>query len=213
MIASTRPALRGLRPWHVRTLLVREPGDLSLDHRRCAAWPASGRRRAEADDARAGEVRPCRSSGEAGEQARASGCGAGGAKGRGRGERGSGRHAPDTGPGERVPRPGPRAASGKGTEEGKVHRAPAPCRRRPAPIRLSRTEAGSGGRGGRRDLARLRRRPRAQARGPARPYPPGSVSGATVAAAGTFRSRTAACARLASRRWKTRSSSGRSSRC
>ena len=30
--ASARPALRGLRPWHVRTLLVREPGDLQLDH-------------------------------------------------------------------------------------------------------------------------------------------------------------------------------------
>ena len=30
--ASVQPALRGLRPWHVRTLLVREPGDLQLDH-------------------------------------------------------------------------------------------------------------------------------------------------------------------------------------
>ena len=27
-IASALPAQRGLRPWHVRTLLVREPGDL-----------------------------------------------------------------------------------------------------------------------------------------------------------------------------------------
>ncbi len=27
-IASTRTARRGLRPWHVRTLLAREPGDL-----------------------------------------------------------------------------------------------------------------------------------------------------------------------------------------
>jgi len=32
VIASVQPALRGLRPWHVRTLLVREPGDLRLDH-------------------------------------------------------------------------------------------------------------------------------------------------------------------------------------
>ncbi len=31
-IASVQSALRGLRPWHVRTLLVREPGDLRLDH-------------------------------------------------------------------------------------------------------------------------------------------------------------------------------------
>jgi hypothetical protein len=30
-IASARPARRGLRPWHVRTLLVREPGDLMSD--------------------------------------------------------------------------------------------------------------------------------------------------------------------------------------
>ena len=30
--ASVRPTLRGLRPWHVRTLLAREPGDLQLDH-------------------------------------------------------------------------------------------------------------------------------------------------------------------------------------
>ena len=31
-IASSAPALRGLRPWHVRTLLVWEPGDLWPDH-------------------------------------------------------------------------------------------------------------------------------------------------------------------------------------
>ena len=29
--ASALPARRGLRPWHVRTLLVREPGDLMSD--------------------------------------------------------------------------------------------------------------------------------------------------------------------------------------
>jgi hypothetical protein len=33
-IASTRATRRGRRPWHVRTLLAREPGDLHLDHRR-----------------------------------------------------------------------------------------------------------------------------------------------------------------------------------
>ncbi|MBN6740678.1 hypothetical protein JKG47_09075 [Acidithiobacillus sp. MC6.1] len=31
-IASSVSALRGLRPWHVRTLLVWEPGDLWPDH-------------------------------------------------------------------------------------------------------------------------------------------------------------------------------------
>ena len=30
-IASARPAQRGRRPWHVRTLLAREPGDLMPD--------------------------------------------------------------------------------------------------------------------------------------------------------------------------------------
>ena len=33
VIASARRARRGLRPWHVRTLLVREPGDLWIGHR------------------------------------------------------------------------------------------------------------------------------------------------------------------------------------
>jgi hypothetical protein len=32
--ASAQAARRGLRPWHVRTLLAREPGDLQLDRRR-----------------------------------------------------------------------------------------------------------------------------------------------------------------------------------
>jgi hypothetical protein len=32
-IASARPTRRGLRPWHVRTLLAREPGDLWIGHR------------------------------------------------------------------------------------------------------------------------------------------------------------------------------------
>jgi hypothetical protein len=33
-IASARSTRRGRRPWHVRTLLVREPGDLQSDRRR-----------------------------------------------------------------------------------------------------------------------------------------------------------------------------------
>ena len=36
-IASAHSAQRGLRPWHVQTLLVREPGDLMLDQWRPAA--------------------------------------------------------------------------------------------------------------------------------------------------------------------------------
>ena len=38
-IASTRTARRGRRPWHVRTLLVREPGDLVIGQ---GGPPASG---------------------------------------------------------------------------------------------------------------------------------------------------------------------------
>jgi len=30
--ASARMTLRGRRPWHARTLFVREPGDLQVDH-------------------------------------------------------------------------------------------------------------------------------------------------------------------------------------
>jgi hypothetical protein len=30
--ASAHPARRGRRPWHVRTLFVREPGDLTVGH-------------------------------------------------------------------------------------------------------------------------------------------------------------------------------------
>ena len=33
-IASARATRRGRRPWHARTLLVREPGDLQFDRRR-----------------------------------------------------------------------------------------------------------------------------------------------------------------------------------
>ena len=36
-IASARMTRRGRRPWHVRTLLVREPGDLRSD-RGCQYW-------------------------------------------------------------------------------------------------------------------------------------------------------------------------------
>jgi len=35
VIASGRRTWRGLRPWHVRTLVVREPGDLWIGHRPC----------------------------------------------------------------------------------------------------------------------------------------------------------------------------------
>ena len=40
VIASARATRRGRRPWHARTLLVREPGDLQSDRRR-QSWPAA----------------------------------------------------------------------------------------------------------------------------------------------------------------------------
>ena len=42
--ASARPTRRGLRPWHVWTLLAREPGDLWIGHRPYwVTWSAAGR--------------------------------------------------------------------------------------------------------------------------------------------------------------------------
>ena len=38
-IASARAALRGLRPWHARTLFAREPGGLWLGHRAVSGGP------------------------------------------------------------------------------------------------------------------------------------------------------------------------------
>ena len=45
VIASAYPAQRGLRPWHVRTLLAREPGDPTSDHRRVAGLVRIGKAR------------------------------------------------------------------------------------------------------------------------------------------------------------------------
>ena len=70
-IASDRPIWRGLRPWHVRMLLAREPGDLRIGHRPFGvAWSAMGRRGAVAADEQTGEVRLQYSSCEADEQSR-----------------------------------------------------------------------------------------------------------------------------------------------
>src|ERR1700751_4992918 len=38
-IASAQAARRGRRPWHARTLCVREPGDLTIDRSAIAAGP------------------------------------------------------------------------------------------------------------------------------------------------------------------------------
>jgi hypothetical protein len=44
VIASARPTRRGRRPWHVRTLFVRESGDLGFGQRKNTRWSVPGRR-------------------------------------------------------------------------------------------------------------------------------------------------------------------------
>src|SRR3989475_7750404 len=73
--------------------------DRPLGNRRRSA---SGRRGAVAGDARSREVRLCHSSWEADEQSGPDRSGAGGAKGRGQGEREPAKHAPESEPGKCV---------------------------------------------------------------------------------------------------------------
>src|SRR5439155_7525319 len=87
--------------------------------------PASGRRGAEADDERAGEVRLGHTSEEACEQGRATGCGVGGAKGWDRGEHGPSTHATDSAPSKRVTGAGTCTGRCKAAEEGEVQCAAA----------------------------------------------------------------------------------------
>src|SRR5712672_4169817 len=79
---------------------------------------ASGRRRAEADDARRREVGRGHSSDEAGEQSGAIRYGVGGAKGRGQGECGPAKHVPGTEPGKRVTGAGAHTASSPSSTRG-----------------------------------------------------------------------------------------------
>jgi hypothetical protein len=46
VIASARTTRRGQRPWHVQTLLAREPGDLAIDRSATAVGPHRVRTRA-----------------------------------------------------------------------------------------------------------------------------------------------------------------------
>src|SRR5471030_3233107 len=109
-------------------------------------WPASGRRGAEADDVRPGEVRLRHSSEETCEQGRHADCGADGAKGGDRGERGTATHAPGAEPGKRVPEAGTRTTSSKVEEEGAVHGAAAPyyCRFSGACLLCASAQSGTG---------------------------------------------------------------------
>src|SRR5208282_6424758 len=85
-------------------------------------WSASGRRGVVADDERTRGVRLRHSSWEADEQGGAIRCGAGGAKGGGRGECDPAKHGPGTEPGILVTSAGAHTASSKAKKEGEVHR-------------------------------------------------------------------------------------------
>ena len=155
--ASACPVLRGRRPWHVCTLLDRKPGDLNLG-RALVERPATGRRRAEAGDARGWRSQtPATSSSEASERGRATGGGVCG--GRGRGPRRTRNRTARPGhraPARRVPRPRTRTANCKAEEGGTVHRAPAPRRWRSTPGSLLRAQARGGSWRRWRDVGGLR---------------------------------------------------------
>jgi hypothetical protein len=89
----------------------RKLGDPASDQWPAGRWPASGRRGAEADDARAREVGLRHSSSEADEQGGPGRRGVGGAKGGDQGECGSAKHAPGAVPGKCVTGAGPHTAA------------------------------------------------------------------------------------------------------
>src|SRR6266496_3702467 len=118
---------------------------------------------------------------EPAEQGRASGGGGGGGKRPGQGERGQ-RTTPRTqSRPERAKRAGSRAPSRKAGQEGAVHRAPAPCRRRPPAGGLLGVEPEGRDWGGRGDVAGLRAGSRSESSRSARPRPAGRLPGETVA--------------------------------
>src|SRR6202795_2318789 len=176
-ICEALPSCRGLRARHAQKECTGSWEIPRLTSGNVTPWPASGRRGAEADDARTREVGLRNRSCEAGEQGGAICCGVGGAKGGDRGECRSAKHTPGAGPGKCVTGAGTHTASCKAKEEGKVHRAFPPHQRRVAQAVVLRTQEGRRARGGRPDVAGLRGRPRSQYRRPARTGPERSVSG------------------------------------
>ena len=166
---------------HARTYaLYRDLGGL---HVIPPSW--RGRRGKEgsvADDEWHGEVRPDHSSREADEQGGARPGGVGGAKGRARGESGKPKHAPDTGPGERVTSGRPdtaiRCTGATGASDG----ASPPRHSRCAAPGVLRVEEGRCGRRGRGDVADVRGRAGRPPGRPARARTLGSVPGDAVTA-------------------------------
>src|SRR5258706_12673193 len=123
VIARCNPPCRSRRAHHAQKDRVGtwEVPRLAVSE---GSWrSASGRRGAEADDARAREVGRGRSGDEAGERSGAIRGGVGGAKGRGRGECEPAKHVPGTEPGRRVTGAGAHTAKSEREERGEVHLA------------------------------------------------------------------------------------------
>ena len=142
---------------HARTYALHR--DLGGLHVIPPSW--RGRRAKEesvADDERHGEVRLKCSSREADEQGDASPGGVGGAKGRARGESGKPKHAPNTGPGERVISGGPDTANYSTGATGASDCAPPLRHGRCAAVGVLRVEEGCCGRCGRGEVADVRGR-------------------------------------------------------
>ena len=163
------------------TLLAREPGGLFVGRFKCTGPHREGESRSRVmhgDEKSDSAVVALKLANKADDR-----CGAHGAKGGGRGERGTGRHAPDAEPGRHVPRTGPRTDSRK-AEMKKVrftallHHVDVDQLR----AAYALAQAGCGFWRGWRDVARLRPRSRGNARRPSRPSASRSLSGATITA-------------------------------
>src|SRR5215472_2038291 len=99
-LCEALPSCRGLRARHAQKECTGSWEVPRLTYCKATQGSASGRRGAEADDARTREVGPGHSSYEADEQSGLVRRGAGGAKGRDQGECGPTMHAPGAGPGK-----------------------------------------------------------------------------------------------------------------
>src|SRR5262249_30221076 len=132
-LCEASPSCRGLRARHAQKECTGSWEVPRLANCKVAQGSASGRRGAEADDARTREVGLRHSSYETDEQSGRVRRGAGGAKGGDQGECGPTKHAPGAGPGTCVTGVGTHTTGRKAKEEGKVHHAPAPYQHRTAP--------------------------------------------------------------------------------
>jgi len=157
-------------------------------------------------DARAWEVGQPRSTCEAAEQS--TGCGGGGGKGAGQGERGQQHTSRTQSRARRVQCAGPRAPSSTKGQQATVHRAAAPCQRRPSAGGLPDDQPEGRRRGRQPDMARLRTRPPGQPSGSVGPGPAWQLPGEAHPQGLHSQGRAGGYGRSGLPRWRTRSSSG-----